>query len=189
MPNPLTLDSRVNQPPKDRTTTTAAFSSMITSPRRRGRWALPCNPGGGRGVVGGDIESLSHLEFLHRLLAGPAEDSSPTPQERRVRRGEVPRTDDPEWVRLGFNAQELDRRDIEQLATCDFVRRHGNVNLVGQSGLGKCRILQAVGHAACVQDAACGTRPAPSYSRSSRRPWPMGPRPGSSPNMHGSISS
>ena len=45
----------------------------------------------------------------------------------------------------------MDRRSIEQLATCDFVRRHENVILVGQTGLGKSRILQAVGHAACVQ--------------------------------------
>ena len=37
------------------------------------------------------------------------------------------------------------------MATCDFVRRHENVILVGQTGLGKSRILQAVGHAACVQ--------------------------------------
>ena len=45
----------------------------------------------------------------------------------------------------------MDRRNVEQLATCDFVRRRENVILVGQSGLGKSRILQAVGQAACVQ--------------------------------------
>ena len=50
-----------------------------------------------------------------------------------------------------FNAKGVDRRTIEQLATCDFVRRHDNVILVGQSGLGKSRILQSVGHSACVQ--------------------------------------
>ena len=38
----------------------------------------------------------------------------------------------------------MDRRSIEQLATCDFVRRHENVILVGQTGLGKSRIIQAV---------------------------------------------
>ena len=44
----------------------------------------------------------------------------------------------------------MDRRAVEQLATCDFVRRRENVVLVGQTGLGKSRILQAVGHAACI---------------------------------------
>ena len=48
-----------------------------------------------------------------------------------------------------FNAKGVDRRSIEQLMTCDFVRRHENVILVGQTGLGKSRILQSVGHAAC----------------------------------------
>ena len=50
-----------------------------------------------------------------------------------------------------FNAKGMDRRAIEQLATCDFIRRQENVILVGQTGLGKSRVLQAVGHAACVQ--------------------------------------
>lgn len=37
-----------------------------------------------------------------------------------------------EWE---FNAKGVDRRTIEQLATCDFVRRHDNVILADQSGL------------------------------------------------------
>ena len=44
----------------------------------------------------------------------------------------------------------MDRRTVEQLATCDFVRRRENVILLGQTGLGKSRILQAIGRAACV---------------------------------------
>jgi DNA replication protein DnaC len=96
-------------------------------------------------------ESLSHLEFLHRLLAGPAESRLQRALERRIRAAkfrELMTLDGFDWA---FNAQGVDRRTIEQLATCDFVRRRDNVILVGQSGLGKSRILQAVGHAACVQ--------------------------------------
>lgn len=96
-------------------------------------------------------ESLSHLEFLHRLLAGPAEARLQRALERRLRDAkfrELTTLDGFDWE---FNAQGLDRRSIEHLATCDFVRRHENVILVGQTGLGKSRILQAVGHAACVQ--------------------------------------
>ena len=44
----------------------------------------------------------------------------------------------------------MDRRVVEQLVTCDFVRRRENVILVGQTGLGKSRILQSLGHAACI---------------------------------------
>ena len=96
-------------------------------------------------------ESLSCLEFLHRLLAGPAEAKLQRALERRIGAAkfrELTTLDGFDWE---FNAQGVDRRTIEQLAVCDFVRRRENVILVGQSGLGKSRILQAVGHAACVR--------------------------------------
>ena len=96
-------------------------------------------------------ESLSHLEFLHRLLAGPAEARLQRALERRIREAKFRELTTLEGFDWEFNAKGLDRRSIEQLATCDFVRRHENVILVGQTGLGKSRILQAVGHAACVQ--------------------------------------
>ena len=96
-------------------------------------------------------EPLSHLEFLHRLLAGPAEARLQRALERRIREArfrELTTLDGFDWE---FNAKGIDRRSIEQLATCDFVRRSDNVIMVGQTGLGKSRIIQAVGHAACVQ--------------------------------------
>ena len=96
-------------------------------------------------------ESLSHLEFLHRLLAGPAEARLQRALERRIRAAKFRELTTLEGFDWEFNAQGLDRRSIEQLATCDFVRRHENLILVGQTGLGKSRILQAVGHAACIQ--------------------------------------
>jgi DNA replication protein DnaC len=95
-------------------------------------------------------ESLSHLQFLHRLLAGPAEAKLARALERRIRAAgfrEVTTLEGFDWE---FNAQGVDRRSIEQLATCDFVRRHENVVFVGQSGLGKSRIIQSLGHAACT---------------------------------------
>jgi DNA replication protein DnaC len=96
-------------------------------------------------------QSLSHLEFLHRLLAGPAEARLRRALERRIAAAKFRELTTLEGFDWEFNAKGLDRRSIEQLATCDFVRRHENVILVGQTGLGKSRILQAVGHAACVQ--------------------------------------
>ena len=84
-------------------------------------------------------ESLSHLEFLHRLLAGPAEVRLQRALERRIHAAkfrELTTLDGFDWE---FNAKGVDRRAIEQLATCDFVRRRENVILVGQTGLGKPR--------------------------------------------------
>jgi DNA replication protein DnaC len=96
-------------------------------------------------------ESLSHLEFLHRLLAGPAEARLQRALERRIHAARFRELTTLQGFDWEFNAKGVDRRSIEQLATCDFVRRHENVVLVGQTGLGKSRIIQAVGHAACVQ--------------------------------------
>jgi DNA replication protein DnaC len=95
-------------------------------------------------------ESLSPLAFLHRLLAEPAAARKQRTLERRIREAhfrELTTLDGFDWA---FNAKGVDRRAVEQLATCDFVRRRENVVLVGQTGLGKSRILQSVGHAACV---------------------------------------
>jgi DNA replication protein DnaC len=95
-------------------------------------------------------ESLNHLEFLHRLLAGPAEARKQRAVDRRIRAAKFRELTSLEGFDWEFNAKGIDRRTIEQLATCDFVRRRENVVLVGQSGLGKSRILQAIGRAACV---------------------------------------
>src|SRR3954470_9023223 len=96
-------------------------------------------------------ESLSHLEFLHRVLAGPVEARLQRALERRIRAARFRELTTLEGFDWAFNAAGVDRRSIEQLATCDFVRRRENVILVGQTGLGKSRILQAIVHAACVR--------------------------------------
>jgi DNA replication protein DnaC len=95
-------------------------------------------------------ESLSYLEFLHRLLAEPADARKQRAIERRLREAglhDAMPLHDFDWE---FNAKGVNRRSVEQLLTCDFVRRGQNVILVGQTGLGKTRILRAIGREACV---------------------------------------
>jgi DNA replication protein DnaC len=143
----------MNHPPRNPTAKTAAVSSLhgdVTKALRT--LGVTVTPEAlDAALSAAEKASLSHLEFLHRLLAGPAEARLQRALERRIHAAkfrELTTLDGFEWE---FNAKGVDRRTIEQLATCDFVRRHENVILVGQSGLGKSRILQAVGHAACVQ--------------------------------------
>jgi len=50
-----------------------------------------------------------------------------------------------------FNAQAIDRVQIEELATGDFIGRKDNLLMVGQSGVGKRHILEGIGHSACVR--------------------------------------
>ena len=99
---------------------------------------------------GAERESLSHREFLHRLLSEPAEARRQRALERRIRAAKFRELTTLEGFDWEFNAKGVDRRTIEQLVTCDFVRRRENVILVGPTGLGKSRILQSAGHAACL---------------------------------------
>ena len=111
---------------------------MTTSPPRCERWAFPLTqPTLDAALSAAEKESLSHLEFLHRLLAGPAEARRQRAIERRIREAKFRELTTLEGFDWEFNAKGVDRRTIEQLATCDFVRRHENVVLVGQTGPGQ----------------------------------------------------
>jgi DNA replication protein DnaC len=95
-------------------------------------------------------EGLSHLEFL-RVLIGEQADRrrergvAHRIHEARFRDGKT--LADFDWQ---FNAGAIDRVRIETLATAEFVGRRENLVVVGQSGVGKSHIVQAIGQRACV---------------------------------------
>jgi DNA replication protein DnaC len=94
-------------------------------------------------------EGLSHLNFLELILGEPAARSRQRAIERRIRDAKFRddrRLDDFNWK---FNAQAIDRAQIEQLATGEFLRRHENLVMVGQSGVGKSHLIQALGRRYC----------------------------------------
>ena len=91
----------------------------------------------------------SYLEFLHRLLA----DQAGLRRQRRIERlikdahfREALPLSTFDW---SFNPA-IPRLQIEALAQGDFIRRQQNVVFVGQSGLGKSRLIQSIGLAACM---------------------------------------
>jgi DNA replication protein DnaC len=91
---------------------------------------------------------LSHLDFLHRLLADQAGLRRQRSIERRIKDAhfrELKPLSEFDW---NFNPS-ISRVQIETLAQGDFIRRRQNVVFVGQSGLGKSRLLQNIGQAAC----------------------------------------
>jgi DNA replication protein DnaC len=92
---------------------------------------------------------LSHLDFLHRLLSDQAGLRRQRSIERRIRDAhfrDLKPLSEFDW---SFNPS-ISRVQIETLAQGDFIRRRQNVVFVGQSGLGKSRLLQNIGQAACV---------------------------------------
>lgn len=94
-------------------------------------------------------ERLSHLEFLQLMLAEPANQRRERSLERRLREARFHEVRLLETFDWRFNAHSIDRLQIEELSTGDFIRRKDNLVLVGQSGLGKSHLIQAIGRQAC----------------------------------------
>jgi len=92
---------------------------------------------------------LSHLDFLHRLLADQAGLRRERSLQQRIKGArfrELKPLTEFDW---NFNPA-INRVQIETLATCDFVRRQQNLVFVGQSGVGKSFLIQSIGQAACT---------------------------------------
>jgi DNA replication protein DnaC len=85
-----------------------------------------------------------HLEFLHRLLADQAGLRRQRRIERLIREARFREALPLSTFDWSFNPA-IPRLKIEALAQGDFIRRKQNVVFVGQSGLGKSRLIQSVG--------------------------------------------
>jgi DNA replication protein DnaC len=91
---------------------------------------------------------LSHTEFLFRLCTDEVERREAKQLDLRMRRAafeSTKRMEDFEW---SFNPQ-IPKAKIVDLATCHFVHKRENVLLIGQTGVGKSHIAQAIGERAC----------------------------------------
>jgi DNA replication protein DnaC len=91
----------------------------------------------------------SHLEFLHRLLSDQAGWRRQRRIERLIKEAHFREALPLSTFDWNFNST-LPRLQIEALAQGDFIRRGQNVVFVGQSGLGKSRLIQSIGLAACL---------------------------------------
>ncbi len=96
-----------------------------------------------------DKETLSHLKFLDLLLGQQAAARRDRSVERRIREARFAERQTLETFDWKFNPQ-IDRLQVEELATGDFIRRQSNLIFVGQSGVGKSHLIQAIGMRACA---------------------------------------
>lgn len=94
-------------------------------------------------------DHLSVLAALDRLLGEQAARRRDRAIQRRVTFAKFEAHKTLEAFDWTFN-KTIQRPQYEQLATGDFIRRHINVVLVGQSGVGKSHLMQAVGLSACA---------------------------------------
>jgi DNA replication protein DnaC len=97
-----------------------------------------------------ESEGMSHLEFLRALLSEQAGQRRERSIARRIREAgfaENKTLADFDWQ---FNAKAINRAQIESLAQGEFISRKQNLVMVGQSGVGKSHIIQAIGQQFCV---------------------------------------
>ena len=95
-------------------------------------------------------EGLSHLEFVHALVADQAAQRRERSIQRRIQEAHFRDSGTLESFDWKFNAATIDRQRIEELATGEFVRRGENLVQVGQSGVGKSHLIQGVARRLCV---------------------------------------
>lgn len=95
-------------------------------------------------------DHLGHLEFLALLLGEKATQRRDRSTERRIREARFAEPKSLETFDWKFNQRAIKKSEIEELATCDFIRRHENLVWIGQSGVGKSHLIQGIGMRACA---------------------------------------
>jgi len=93
-------------------------------------------------------DSLAYEEFVYRLLKDEVERREAKQLDQRVRRANFEHQKTLEDFDFHFNP-DIPKPKVLDLATCTFVERRQNVLLLGQTGVGKSHIAQALGHRAC----------------------------------------
>jgi DNA replication protein DnaC len=102
-----------------------------------------------RVLAGTERDGVSLLEGVDRLLGEQAARRRDRGIKRRITAAHFAEHKSLETFDWNFN-KAINRPQFEQLATGDFIRRRANVVLVGQSGVGKSHLMQAIGLSACA---------------------------------------
>ena len=92
----------------------------------------------------------TYVDFLARLLEDEVERRAQKQLALRLRRATVNTTKTLESFDFDFNPT-LNRQQVLQLASCDFIRARHNTLICGPTGVGKSHLAQALAHEACRQ--------------------------------------
>jgi len=90
----------------------------------------------------------SYIEFLSRLLQDEVERRAQKQLALRLRRAAIDTTKTLEGFNFNFNPN-VNRQQVLELATGNYIRRKHNVLICGPTGVGKSHLAQALVHEAC----------------------------------------
>jgi DNA replication protein DnaC len=93
-------------------------------------------------------QQSSFVDFLTMLLHDEVERRAQSKLRLRLRRAAFDATKTLESFDFAFNPK-LNKAQIFDLATCQFIERHEAVLLFGPTGVGKSHVAQALAHEAC----------------------------------------
>ena len=94
-------------------------------------------------------DDLSHSEFLYYLLHDEVERREAKQLTLRLGRANFEHQKSVEDFDFAFNPN-VPKAKVLELATCAFIQKRENILLVGQTGVGKSHLAQALGHRACL---------------------------------------
>ena len=100
-------------------------------------------------------DDVHPAEFLLRVLNDEVERREGKQLEQRLRRAAFEANKTFENFDFLFNPK-VPKAKIIDLATCAYIARKENVLFVGQSGVGKSHLAQALGHRGCLARGAGG---------------------------------
>lgn len=92
----------------------------------------------------------SYVAFLERLLEDEVERRAQKQLAVRLRRATLNTTKTLETFDWRFNPG-INRQQVLQWASCDYIRRRRNLLICGPTGVGKSHLSQALAHEACRQ--------------------------------------
>ena len=95
-------------------------------------------------------DKWTYIEFLSRLLEDEIERRAQKQLSLRLRRAALNTSKTLEGFDFDFNPN-LNRQQVMQLASCDFIRQKHNLLICGPTGVGKTHLAQALGQEAARQ--------------------------------------
>jgi DNA replication protein DnaC len=92
----------------------------------------------------------TYVDFLSRLLQDEVERRAQKQLALRLRRGSVHTAKTLESFDFDFNPA-INRQQVLNLASCEYIRQKQNVLICGPTGVGKSHLAHALAHEACRQ--------------------------------------